>query len=296
MSTRARFRSRDRGASFLFVFGAYLIATGVAFGAAAAMGHDSPLVTALVADLVATVVIFLAGTIADNGSLYDAYWSVAPPLIAWYWLATAELSADGTRQALVMIVVVVWAVRLTSNWARDWPGLEHEDWRYTGLYERGSKHVMRFMSVMLFPTLIVFVGLLPLRSALSEGRNGIGVLDWLALVVGIAASIIEFVADDQMRRFARTKKPGEVMQTGLWRYSRHPNYFGELAFWVSLWLFGLAADVGWWWTVVGPLAMLAMFLFASIPMLDDRSRERRPEFADYEARTSALVPLPPKRA
>ncbi len=288
-------RSLGRGASFGFVTIAYVVATGVAYGVAVAMGDDSPLVTALVADLVATVVIFVAGTIADNGSLYDAYWSVAPPLVAWYWIATAEPTADGTRQALVMIVVLVWAIRLTSNWARDWPGLAHEDWRYTRLYDNGPKHVMRFTSVMLFPTLIVFVGLLPLRSALSEGSNGINVLDWLALIVGIGASVIEFVADEQMRRFGRTKRPGEIMQTGLWRYSRHPNYFGELAFWVSLWLFGVAADAGWWWTVVGPLAMLAMFVFASIPMLDDRSRERRPAFADYEARTSALVPFPPKR-
>ncbi|HUW01904.1 MAG TPA: DUF1295 domain-containing protein [Acidimicrobiales bacterium] len=288
-------RSLGRGASFVYVIVAYVIATAVAYGVAAAMGDESPLVTALVADLVATVVIFVAGTIADNGSLYDAYWSVAPPLIAWYWLATAESTANGTRQALALIVVVVWAIRLTSNWARDWPGLEHEDWRYTNLYENGPKHVMRLTSVMLFPTLIVFVGLLPLRSALSEGSNDVGVLDWLALLVGIGASVIEYVADEQMRRFGRTKQPGEIMQTGLWRYSRHPNYFGELAFWVSLWLFGLAADAGWWWTVIGPLAMLAMFVFASIPMLDDRSRERRPAFAAYEARTSALIPLPPKR-
>jgi steroid 5-alpha reductase family enzyme len=123
----------------------------------------------------------------------------------------------------------------------------------------------------------------------------VGVLDWIAVVLGLCAAIIELVSDEQMRRFARTKSPGEVMDRGLWRWSRHPNYFGEILFWWSLWLFAVSADPAWWWTIVGPLAMVAMFLAASIPMLDDRSRERRPGYAAYEARTSALVPWPPRR-
>jgi steroid 5-alpha reductase family enzyme len=102
------------------------------------------------------------------------------------------------------------------------------------------------------------------------------------------------VADEQMRRFARTKAPGAVMDRGLWRYSRHPNYFGEILFWWSLWFFAMAADPAWWWTVIGPVAMVAMFLSASIPLLDERSRARRPAFDDYARRTSALVPWPPK--
>jgi len=84
------------------------------------------------------------------------------------------------------------------------------------------------------------------------------------------------------------------MNLGLWRYSRHPNYFGEILFWWSVWLFGLAANPAWFWTVVGPLAIVVMFLAASIPMLDDRSRERRPLFSEYADRTSALIPWPPR--
>lgn len=287
-------RGPGRAGSFAYVVAAYVVATAAAAGAAVALGHDEPLLTALVADLVATGVIFVAASIVDNGSLYDAYWSVAPPIVAAYWIGTAVDGADGTRQLLVMVVVLLWAVRLTANWARGWPGLGHEDWRYERLYERGPKHVMRMSSVMLFPTFIVFAGLLPLYPALVTSSTRVGVLDIVAVAVGLAATAIELVADEQMRSFARTKRPGEVMDRGLWRYSRHPNYFGELCFWVALWLFGLAADASWWWTVVGPLAMVAMFAFASIPMLDDRSRERRPAFADYEARTSALIPRPPR--
>ena len=85
------------------------------------------------------------------------------------------------------------------------------------------------------------------------------------------------------------------MDRGLWAWSRHPNYFGEILFWWSLWGFALAADAAWWWTVIGPLAITAMFCAASIPMLDARSRERRPEFAAYADRTPMLVPRPPRR-
>jgi steroid 5-alpha reductase family enzyme len=198
------------------------------------------------------------------------------------------------RVTLVLIVVWIWAVRLTSNWVRDWPGLHHEDWRYLDLYTKGPKAVIRLLGVHLFPCVVVFLGSLPLVPALVWGTRSVGALDWTALVIGIAAAVIEFVADEQMRRFARNKSPGDVMDRGMWRFSRHPNYFGEILFWWSLWLFALAAAPAWWWTVIGPLAMVTMFLAASIPMLDDRSRARRPSFAAYAKRTSAIVPWPPR--
>jgi steroid 5-alpha reductase family enzyme len=184
---------------------------------------------------------------------------------------------------------------LTSNWARDWPGLAHEDWRYLRLYEQGPKPLVSLGAVHVFPAVIVFLGSLPMVPALVWGTRAVGVLDWVALVIGLGAVALEFVADEQMRRFARVKQPGAVMDRGLWRYSRHPNYFGEILFWWSLWLFGLAADPAWWWTVIGPIAIVAMFLTASIPLLDERSRDRRPAFDAYARRTSVLVPWPPRK-
>ena len=85
------------------------------------------------------------------------------------------------------------------------------------------------------------------------------------------------------------------MDVGLWRWCRHPNYLGEILFWVSLWLFSVEASPGdWWWTAIGPVAMIAMFVGASIPMMDTRSAERRPGFAEYAARTPALWPRRPR--
>ena len=281
-----------KGTSLGIVTLAYVIAIAVFVGVYALF--DSAIVGVIAGDLAATLVIYAAGTLLDNGSLYDPYWSVIPPVVAVLWWLDAPDLVDEGRTVFVIAVVFIWAIRLTSNWARDWPGLHHEDWRYLDLYEGKNKHVIRFSGVMLFPTAIVLVGMIPLWPSLHESTKELNVIDLVALVVGLAAAAIEYVADEQMRRFARSKQPGEIMTTGLWRYSRHPNYFGEILFWVSLWLFALASGLGWWWTAVGPVAMVAMFLGASIPMLDTRSRARRPAFDDYANRTSALLPLPPR--
>ena len=123
-----------------------------------------------------------------------------------------------------------------------------------------------------------------------------GLLDVVALVVGVGAVLLQLVSDTQQHRFARTKQPGESLTTGLWAWSRHPNYLGEILMWTSLALFGLsAAPDQWWWQVLGVVAMVAMFLGASIPMMEQRSLERRPGYQDVIDRVPMLLPRPPKR-
>ena len=272
---------------------AYLVA--LAAGLLLVAGTTSPLWSLVVADVAATLVIFGFSMKLDNGSMYDPYWSVVPPLFALYWLGHVD-DADGVRQVVVTTLVFAWGIRLTWNWARGWTGLHHEDWRYTTLYERAPmpKWAVSLLGIHLFPTMQVFLGCLALVPALARGGAPFGWLDCIALLVTGGAILIETLADEQMRAFARTKQPGDIMERGLWAYSRHPNYFGEIGFWVGLFLFGVAANPGWWWAIVGPGAMIAMFHFASIPMLDERSRDRRPGYEDYMDRVNAIVPGAPR--
>lgn len=274
----------------------------VAYGIAIAAGiitlfivDGTSLWKAFVADCVATVVIFIFSRVHRNSSFYDAYWSVIPPLLAIYWAATAIPGIAPARQWLVFVLVMLWAVRLTWNWASHWSGLAHEDWRYGPLREKAGAFaiVVDFVAIHFVPTLQVFAGCLPLYAAMHLGVAPLGWLDALAAVVTLGAITIETVADIQLHRFLATRQPGQIINTGLWRWSRHPNYFGELAFWWGLALFGLAAwPAGWWWQLFGALLMTAMFVFASIPMMDKRSIERRPEYAEHMKRVSALVPWP----
>jgi steroid 5-alpha reductase family enzyme len=288
-------RTAGRAASFAIVAGVYLVALAVAVGVGAAVGTGSPLLTVLAADVAATIVVFIASRATDNTSMYDAYWSAVPPVVVLFFVQVAEPGVPVLRQVLVVALVWAWAVRLTANWARGWPGIGHEDWRYGLARDNGRSYWLQsFFGFHLFPPLQVYLGCLPLYAAVSVGTIGIGVFDVVATVVTGGAIVLETVADEQLRAFNRTKSPGDICTVGLWAWCRHPNYLGELSFWWGLWLFGLAADPAWWWTVVGPLAMTAMFAFASIPMIDTRSAERRPGYADHMARVPALLPRRPR--
>lgn len=283
-----------RESSFVFVTATYVFAI-VALVATFEAFADRPMLAMLLGMLSATGVTFAASLIG-NGSVFDAYWSVIPPVV--FLLLLEEGGAGWTPlTASLGVVLLAWGVRLTLNWARGWPGFPHEDWRYPKLYEESPlpAWLTMLLAVELIPTLFIWLGCLPLVAATSTEGAGMGFVGWLALAVGLAATLIELVSDEQMRRFAQTKQPGDLMDGGLWRYSRHPNYFGELLLWLSLWLFALAASPGSWWTGVGLLAMIGLFVFISIPLLDARSRDRRPGFDAYAARTSVLVPWFPRQ-
>ncbi len=287
----------NRRASLVRVVLAYVVAFGVA-SAWLAVGPDSRWLwlDGLIADVLATLVVFVASRMHRNSSFYDAYWSVLPPYLAlWWWLA-AGVALDDARAWLVLGVISLWAVRLTANWVYAFPGLHHEDWRYPLVRSRAGRFELLadLVGIHLVPTCQVFLGLLPAYVVLTRPGPGLGWLDGLALSVGIGAVLLELVADVQMHRFVRERTPGQVMDRGLWGWSRHPNYFGEISFWWSLALFGIAASPDdWWWLPVGGVAMLAMFLGASIPMMEQRSLERRPAYQGIIDRVPVLVPRPP---
>lgn len=290
---------RSKGASLGIVTGVYVAAV-----AAAALwlyaGPDTPylLLDTLLADLVATLVVFAGSRVLHNSSCYDAYWSVVPPLLAAYWWAEREPGADAVRFALAAVVLGLWAVRLTGNWVYAWPGLHHEDWRYPMLKEKDPRAevAVDLLAIHVFPTLQVFAAMLPVYAVTRSDRPW-GWLDVAALVLGVGAVLLQLVADTQQHRFARTKQPGQSLDTGLWAWSRHPNYLGEILMWASLALFGLSALPGeWWWQVLGVVGMVAMFLGASIPMMEQRSLERRPGYQEVVDRVPMLLPRPPRRS
>lgn len=133
-------------------------------------------------------------------------------------------------------------------------------------------------------------------AAVKFGENSVGILDCLAFLVGVSAVLTQLVADRQLHQFIASRNPGDIIQHGLWRWSRPPNYLGEFLFWCSLALFGLAAyPQGWVWEIVGAIAMLCMFLFASIPLMETRSLERRPQYQDVIDNIPMLFPWPRRK-
>ena len=286
--------TRSKGRSLAIVTVAYLIAVAVGFAwllwgpATGRLWLDT-----LIADILATLVVFAFSRAYRNSSFYDAYWSVIPPLLLFYWWSQGD--GDALRTWLIAVLVVVWAVRLTANWVYAFPGLHHEDWRYPMFRERAGRFefVADLVAIHLIPTLQVFLGMVPVYVAVTTPGGGLAWLTVIAFVVGMAAVTLEGVADVQMHRFVASARPGDVMDRGLWSWSRHPNYFGEFGFWLALALFGLAAAPQAWWLFAGAAAMLAMFLGASIPMMETRSLQRRPGYQAVIDRVSRFVPRPP---
>ena len=251
----------------------------------------------LIGHLFATVVVFIASQLYKNSSLYDPFWSVAPIPIAIYvafWPESSDVNIE--KVILILIPFMFWALRLTANWMRDWVGLEHEDFRYIDLKNTNKfkAEFNNFFGIHLFPTLIVNLGLFPLLFILTNSIS-VNIYLYLASIFTFLAVVLETVADEQMREFrSNPLNTGKTMKYKLWKFSRHPNYLGEILFWYGIFFMGLSSGLMPYWTLICPTAMLALFVLASCPMMDERSLKNRSDYKEYMEKTSMLLLLPPK--
>jgi len=282
-------------ARFAWIYLAYLLAIGVAWLTVvfAPESWSHPIALALAADVAATVVIFAFSLAFRNSSFYDAYWSVAPPLLLLFFAWSAGWSLD-LRWLVLMALVCWWALRLTHNWAIGWTGLAHEDWRYRDLQQKLGLWYwpVSLLGIHLMPTVWVFLGCLGGYWVAQPATSAWGWLDSLALLVGVASIWLEARADTQLHQFRDQRgSVAEHLDHGVWSWCRHPNYLGEIGFWVAVGLFGSAAAPGVWWVWLGPGAMVLLFTLVSIPMLETKLTQAKPGYAAYAARTFALLPL-----
>ena len=259
-----------------------------------------PIWAAAAGDLAATLVVFGFSVRHDSSSLYDPYWSAAPPAIALGWLLGADPGVPPLRQALVLVLLGVWSARLTFNCMARWRSLALEDFRYADWRARTGRAYWPFslLSFHLMPTVVVFLGLLPLHRALTAPGRPLGPLDGLAALVAALAILVEAAADAQLRAFLEARRaPDEVLATGLWARVRHPNYSGEVRFWWGAWLFGLAAapdDAAG--LLAGPAAVTVLFSVVSVPLMDAHMRAGHPAWAARLAGVPALLPWPGRQA
>lgn len=244
-----------------------------------------------IGDFVGTVIIFFASLILKNSSMYDPYWSVAPVVILAYLLIVSGASLLDPRIILVSIVVLYWGIRLTLNWLKTWPGLNHEDWRYRKLAADTGVFYwpVSFLGIHLFPTILVFLGCLPLIPIVFTDHPLLWT-DVLGFIIAFAAIEIERRADNQLREFRENGRGKEVCETGLWKYSRHPNYFGEITFWGGIFIMALGINPSEnLFYALGFLMMILLFVFISIPMMEKRQLQKA-GYAEYRKRVRMLVP------
>lgn len=263
-------------------FGADRFATGLALTAAV--------------DIAVFAVTFVVARRLGRYNVIDVVWGLvifAMTAAAFGW--SADMHADTPRRTLVLAMTGAWALRLAWHICSRNRG-QGEDPRYTAILRKapGSVPLYAVQRVFAPQALIAFLVSMPLQIAMYQ-RGGRPVLDVLAAVVFVTGLGFEAVADAQLARFIRDRSGShEVMDSGLWRYSRHPNYFGEALLWFGLWL-PAAGDWRGLVSVISPIVVTYLVGFATgKPMLERGMAKHKPAYADYMARTSGFIPLPPK--
>lgn len=253
----------------------------------------------LTAGLAGTGLLWLVGALRGNPSVFDPYWSIAPIGVAMAWAYDpASAGACVIRQFVVLCLVCAWGMRLTYHWWRTFPGLEHEDWRYTDMRRASGRlfPAVNLVVIHFLPTLMLLLACAAMYPALVTGTRDWGLLDGFASLWTLAAIGLEARADREMRAFrARPREAGSVYEAGVWAWLRHPNYLGELSFWWGLWLFSMAADPDAAWSAAGPAVITAMLVLYSAPALDRRMAQRSPTYREYMARVPSLLPRRPAR-
>ncbi|HWH14265.1 MAG TPA: DUF1295 domain-containing protein [Miltoncostaeaceae bacterium] len=229
-----------------------------------------------------------------DASIVDPVWGLAFAVVGL--CAALAGDGDGARRVLLAALAVVWGLRLFAYLALRRRGAG-EDFRYAAMRARNPRTFARRSLVTVFglQAALVLVVSLPLQMA-PLGDAPLGALAVAGVVVWAVGLLFEVVGDAQLARFRRDPaNRGRVLDTGLWRYTRHPNYFGDFLVWWGLYLVALEAG-GTWWTLVGPLVMSILLVRVSgVALLERDIAARRPGYADYVRRTSAFVPLPPRR-
>ena len=231
-----------------------------------------------------------------DASIVDIMWGGGFVLQAWvyYWGSEART----TRGLLIAALVTVWGVRLAGYLFQRNAG-KGEDYRYQRMRAKvGPAFWWRsFVTVFVLQGLLMWVIAMPLFAAQRTTEAGaLSALDFAGAALWAIGLFFEVGGDAQLVRFKRdTANKGKLLTTGLWKYTRHPNYFGDAAMWWGLYLIAVAA--GGWWTIFGPILMTYFLLKVSGAALLERGlKKSKPGYEDYMRRTSGFVPWPPKRS
>lgn len=263
----------------------------------------TPLLTVILLAALVVLGVWIASLITHDHSWVDRIWSIVPAVYVWVFAGFAGF-ADA-RLDVMGVLTTLWAARLTFNFARKGGYTGTEDYRWPILRARMNRwqfELFNFFFISLYQNVILLLIALPAYTAYENRATPFGPLDVVIAVVFLGLLAGETIADQQQWNFHAAKKAGgpefrpRFLQTGLWRFSRHPNFFFEQAQWWALFFFGaVAAGSVLQWTVAGAVLLTALFIGSTI-FTESITRSKYPEYADYQATTSPIIPWPPRRA
>jgi steroid 5-alpha reductase family enzyme len=259
-----------------------------------------PLLVVLFVASAACAIAWISSLVTGDTSWVDRLWSIVPVIYVWIFAGATGL--HNVRLDVMAAVVTVWGARLTFNLARKGGYSGGEDYRWPILRERMNGwqfQLFNFFFIVIYQNIILVLIALPALTAYQHRGRGFGVYDVVLALLFLACTVGETVADNQQWSFQAKKHaalragatPGaRFLESGLFRYSRHPNYFFELAQWWLLFFMGVvAAHSVLQWTIIGAVLLTLLFI-GSTRFTEEISLSRYPEYADYQRRTSPVIP------
>lgn len=250
----------------------------------------------LIADVVVTIFVWLMGVIVKTPSAYDPYWSVQTFFI--YLGLLIYFNNWNLFTIIPLVVIFIYSVRLTMNFIIGFHDLTYIDWRYRMLAEKSGKlfQLVNLFGICMFPTLVVYATSLPLMQYASLTFESYSYLDFIGSFVVLGGVFLELIADIQMKKFIKNRTDrSQIVNVGIWNYSRHPNYLGEISIWFGVAMILIIHNYNYWYLIAGAIVNLLMFLFISIPMEEKHMAEYKPGLKEYQKRVHMLLILPNKK-
>jgi steroid 5-alpha reductase family enzyme len=236
-------------------------------------------------------------------SFIDAFWAFGMVLLSWF--SWTQIAAPSMRANLILALVTIWGIRLALHLFTRWRA-HGEDPRYkkimaAAIENKGwSWNKTALLQVFLLQAPLLFITCLPAQLGITAGgsSDGINLLAWMGAVAALAGIVFETVGDAQLNAFrANPANAGKVLNTGLWRYTRHPNYFGDFLTWWGIWLVAASAGTGIAIaSIIGPAFLsFTLMKWSGGPLLERGLKKSRPGYSEYIATTSPFFPRPPKK-
>jgi len=234
---------------------------------------------------------FLIGQILRRNDVADIAWGLGFVVLAW----ALYFERPSVQLSLAVILVTVWGARLAVHvFMRN--RKKPEDFRYAQWRKDWGKWFIprSFIQVYMLQGLLLVLISAPLIAMSTDGRDSLNVVHAVGVLIWLVGIVFESVGDYQLSQFIQTKKKDDILRTGLWRYTRHPNYFGEVMQWWGIWVISYGTSL-FAAALIGPVTITVLILKVSgVPMLERKYRDNA-KYQDYKRRTSKFIPLPVKK-
>ena len=250
------------------------------------------LIIIFISNVVSTVIIWFIGVLISTASIYDPYWSVQTPVIYIFLLIKYQNLNVGNL--IYLELILFWAIRLTYNYTKTFHDITYIDWRYKKIKETTGKfyQIVNLLGICMVPTIIVYVASIPPILFVIDDLNFeyIQIIGYIIIFISV---IIELKADIDIHEFKKIRTDrNQIINIGLWKYSRHPNYFGEICFWYGVAMVYIFCDFTKnWYYIIGAILNNALFLGISIPLAEKNLRTYKEGFDEYKKKTSMLIPI-----